>query len=173
MLPFLWIPFSPCSGVTHSELVQAVQGLAKLPANGASTVPAKCYGNVEIREESVGNTVDVALAFPGVSLGHADTAAVNVLRFLLGGVGSSIQYADGGSSSRVAAAVAASAPGSFSVKAVHSQYSDAGFLAVLLTTTASNAAAHITAVAGAIKGVLSSVSDAELKAAKWAEREFT
>jgi hypothetical protein len=66
----------------------------------------------------------------------------------------------------LSAAVAAAAPGSFCLQALHAAYSDAGILTVTLSTDASTAAARITAAANSIKSLLSSVSDADLARAK-------
>ncbi len=68
---------------------------------------------------------------------------------------------------RVAQAVAAASKGNFSLQAVHSQYSDAGLLAVKVSTSAANAGATVSAAAAAIQTVLGSVTDAEVAKAKY------
>ena len=66
----------------------------------------------------------------------------------------------------MAEAIGASAPGSFSLQGVHAQYSDAGLLALLLSTGAGTAGAHITAMAQALAATLEGVTDAEVARAK-------
>lgn len=154
------------TGVSHAQLVEAVKGLEKLPAKGAATKAAKYYGGAEIRTDLATDKVHAAFAFPGAAVGGADAAAVGVLRFLLGGSGANLKGSNGSFSNPLSAALAAAAPGSFCVQALHSSYSDAGLLAVTLSTDASTAAARISAAASTIQSVLSSVSDEDVARAK-------
>ncbi|KAL8558419.1 hypothetical protein ACOMHN_064766 [Nucella lapillus] len=119
-------------GVDHEEMVGYAQKFSPFSAANIAHDTAKYYGG-EMRRDTGGDLTYVALAFEGPSLTGKDQLHASVLQNLMG-MGPSLKYSDGASSSPLAQAVNQATSHPFAISCINANYTDSGLIGFYVIT---------------------------------------
>ncbi|KAI8356110.1 Metalloenzyme, LuxS/M16 peptidase-like protein [Choanephora cucurbitarum] len=133
------------TGVEHEALEHLAETYFNLPAGNLNLASTKYYGG-ESRIESVSANGQYVLAFEGAAANSAEYAALQVLRFALGGEAVVKNTAASGILAQTSAKFSDA-----SIKAFNLGYSDAGLFGVQVSASTSEAEAAVAAAAEQLK----------------------
>ncbi|KAI8979914.1 Metalloenzyme, LuxS/M16 peptidase-like protein [Pilobolus umbonatus] len=141
------------TGIEHEVLEDLASTYFSLPAGGL-TLPATKYFGGESRIETIAAKNEYILAFEGAASDSAEYAALQVLRFALGG-DANVKYSAG---SGILAQTAAKFAKGTSIKAFNLGYSDAGLFGVQVNAAQSDSVAAVAAAAEQLKAAVKGLS---------------
>lgn len=155
------------TGIDHETLQQLAETYLNLPS-GKLSLPASKYFGGESRIESVSQNGEYILAFEGAAANSTEFAALQVLRYALGG---DVQIKHSAGAGILAQTAAKFAEGT-EIKAFNIGYSDAGLFGVQVSAATAETGAAISAAAeelnAAAKGLSSDAFSRAVAQAKYA-----
>ncbi|ORY97770.1 Metalloenzyme, LuxS/M16 peptidase-like protein [Syncephalastrum racemosum] len=149
------------SGLSLDKVQQFAETFFDLPSgNQLTATPTKYFGG-EARYDAASSTGHYAIAFEGAAVDSADFAALEVLRYALGGQ-QQVQFA---APSGILGQISASLAEGSTLKAFNFGYSDAGLFGVYASAPAAGAPAAVAAAAEQLKAVAKGLSEEDFKRA--------